>query len=391
MGALGYTLLFRIVCRHTYFSDERAQVLSVQPTPACQALLKRYQLLFRPFVGGGAVYYNEGTPLAQNTLAQFNERLPFSFMLLNHDPYLIHYTDLDLTRAGDPAATIFQFDNAADFPAASTIEDEGVVRQTQTLHPLGAPFNQRPLPIWSRHSLYSPPAASLSASAFLTVREKLTQQIVWQETLSQTSSKISLNLSSLPEGCYFLQIDQQTIEHFYLSDIPPVQQWGRVDIYAGGAYQASYLPQACAVLDERSQPAVKTFTLMLNNRKTIWRYYLLHGMAEEQKFINYEMVALPKQGSLFEKTLATDQSQEIRFTRLPTPEQVNDQLAWVFESDQALPLWQTPAEQLTVLLRPERNKTRNGRTFTLPYPTPNAVKLDGSTPRQVYSEIFVYL
>jgi len=44
---MSYSTLFRVECLHGYFGGGLCQSLSLHPAGGCEALLARYQLLFR--------------------------------------------------------------------------------------------------------------------------------------------------------------------------------------------------------------------------------------------------------------------------------------------------------------------------------------------------------
>lgn len=379
-----YALLFRIECRHAYFADGIGHPLSLRPTPACRRMLERYRLLFRPTPGGGEVHYCLGATPA--VLAHFNEPAPFTFALVNSDPALIYYTDIDLAIASDPADTLYCFDNLADFPAAAV---DAAAQTGQRLHPAGRAFDQGTLPVKAKYFDYIDCNNRISPSTVLSVIDRLTRHIVWQgQPSARPLPSLPIDLSSLPEGRYLLQVNGRNAWDFYLSDTPAVQQWGVVEIYAGGPRQSAYLPPACAVLDERGQPTPKTFTLALGNRKTTWRYYVISPTSRQWNDERCEIIATSKLARLPDKT----EPREIRFERLPGIRQINGRSAWVFESEHAIALWQTPADQLAVVLRVNNSGTRSGHTVKLPYPPPDALAMDGGAAQQrVCSEAYVYL
>ncbi len=394
-----YKLLFQVVCEHRYFSQQKAKMFRVEPTPACAQLLQRYQLIFRAFPGGAVVYYPcqnqiESTPA--ESLAQFNESMPFTFTLTSDDPNWLYYTDFGPALIDDPRETIYQFDNLADVSTqiVSTSNDNKK-ESAQLLHPLGQPLKKGALPVCPKRFVLGEVLSELThlthtpeseAPVSLKVQEKLTQHIVWQDNVLITAlRKIPIDLSFAADGCYSLRLDGQPEQLFYLSQIPAMQQIGMIEIYIGGAAQQPYLPKACTILDENHRVQAKTFTLEFNNRHTIWRYYLINTSAYEKNYADYQLVALPREGE--GQTPA-----QINFTCLPTLQSIEGRSAWVFESADLLPLWQIPAEKLSVLLRPDLSKLRSGRTITLPYPSANTLRSAGEAlPQRVYSEVFVYL
>lgn len=126
-----YTALFRIECLHEYFGGGPCPSLALAPTEDCRQMLARYQMLFRPSVGGGVVYGPRQSP--PDVFKQFDETAPFTFTLASTDPGLNSYTDVDLNNI-DISKTVFHFDNRKDYAG------EAFGQPRQLLHPPGKPF-----------------------------------------------------------------------------------------------------------------------------------------------------------------------------------------------------------------------------------------------------------
>jgi hypothetical protein len=373
MTATHYAVLFRIECLHEYFGG-LCRSLAVSPTGDCRKLMEAYRMLFRGSAGGGVVLAPLESP--SGALRQFDESLPFTFKLTSVEPALDSYTESGADERSAPAQSIFYFDNTADQQA------ELFGSSRQLLHPSGNALQAAALPVKPKRFGFTLPAtASRSAPR---VVEPLTKQVLWEGAAANLNAPLMLDLRRLAEGRYMLVLDDKELLRFYLSDVPPAQQWGAVSIYAGGSRQAEALPRNCRALDSSGVATSRTFTLALASRKTIWRYYIIDS-AGKQDFSSHELF-----GTL-RKPADDGQDSNIAFVRLPQPVPVDGRTAWVFESKAPLPLLQSPASEFLLTLRPSGNGKRGERAFRLPFAQPGSFVLgDGRAPRPLCSEVFVY-
>ncbi|MDD5034761.1 MAG: hypothetical protein PHE55_08390 [Methylococcaceae bacterium] len=372
--AVAYKTLFSVEIFHDYFADRQCRVLALSPSAACKRLFDRYRLLFRPAANGGSVSYAEDPAL--DLLALFNEPTPFSFILTSTDPWLGHYTEMDAAQsAGPPSETLFYFDNLREF------REEG---GQWLLHPPARAFDHGAVPVRAKQfsQTFDPPLKS----AKLKISDALKGQTVWQGQTSERESRLlPVNLGQLPEGYYRLAVNRRKPSGFYLSDIPAVKQWGVVEIYAGGPAMAE-LPEACRVITADGKPEPKTFTLHFANRKTLWRYYLFSTAPLERSFEHCQVVGIDK------RRAKSGDTGELCFSRKSEPVSLEGQQAWVFESDQSLPLWQAPAAEHGFSLKTNGRSDGGGASYPLPYAQPTNTRLDAeSGVRRMCSEIFVYL
>jgi len=140
------------------------------------------------------------------------------------------------------------------------------------------------------------------------------------------------------------------------------------------------------MLDAAGTVTPKTFTLMLESRKTIWRYYVIDP-AGRQDFSKYELTSTRKS-----TPAEADEAADLRFSRLPDTVSINGHTAWVFESQSPLPLLQSPSTEFSLTLRPNENGKRWGRAIRLPYAQAGPLVLKkGQGSRQLCSEVFIYV
>jgi hypothetical protein len=359
-------------CLHEYFGGGACRSLALAPTEECRTLLERYRMVFRQSTGGGSVYAPLQSP--PDVLRQFDESVPFAFRLTSTDVALASYTESGPNEPAAPSDSIFYFDN--------TIDQSDVFGSRRQL--LQAPDS--PLAALAVKpkifQLNLPPTASGGA---LSVIEPLTGQILWQTTATTGGASLLLDLRRLPEGRYNLKLESQELLTFYLSDRRPAQQWGAISIYAGGSRQAQHLPANCRLLDENGVATPKTFTLALESRRTIWRYYVIDSTGK-QDFGTYELIGTLRNSG------ETSAASEIIFMRRPDTVPVDGRTAWVFESQSRMPLLRSPSSDFSMTLRPNGNGRRGERAIRLPYAQSSSLVFkDATEPRQFCSEVFVYV
>jgi hypothetical protein len=376
MTVVRYIELFRIECLHGYLGGAACRSLVLSPTDGCHALMERYRMLFRGSAGGGVVYAPVQSP--PDLLQGFDEWLPFTFMLSNTEATLNSYTDLGSEESAAPAESLFYFDNSADQQA------EVFSRRRQLLHPAGSPFTGAAITVQPKLFRFMLP--SNASKGVLHVLEPFTGQTMWESPVQNSEGSFLLNLQQLPEGRYTLALENQELLKFYLSDRPATQQWGAISIYAGGSRQTP-LPANCQMLNAAGTVTPKTFTLILESRKTIWRYYVIDP-AGRQDFGKYELTATLRKSTPAE----ADEATGLRFNRLPDTVPINGHTAWVFESQSPLPLLQSPSTEFSLTLRPNENGKRWSRAIRLPYAQAGPLVLKkGQGLRQLCSEVFVYV
>ncbi len=333
-----YRELFHIDCLHSYFADGRCRTLELRPTVECSRLLERYQCLFRPYEGGGAVYYSERD--GQSSLRHFDEVSPFAFALRSTDPGLVTYTEVETPRS--PSDSLHYFSNLKEDTMAG-----------------GA------LPVRPPQFVRTIPRAQLTNA--------LRGQI-WNPD------------GPLPEvGRYTLSsLDPPGTNYdIYLSNLSALAHWGVVEIFAGGPAQAPFLAESNLVVEAggtlRPQRA---FTISLNACKSIWRYYIVSQSSADRSFGDAQIIGNAPGGKQPPVTFST-----------PVQQKIDGKDAWVFESAAAISLCEVPGGQHEFTLKPNGRNGAGARSVALPYGKASSTRLevgpDGKA--RMCSEMFVYL
>ncbi len=372
-----YSPLFSIECRHDYFSGGVCKPFSIRPTGDCLRLLERYQGLFRPTPGGGTVAF--ATQDEVDFLALYAESAPFSFDLISADPLLFNYTDAEMAPGTRVLAEqVYYFNNLGD-----SLNEEG---GRHLLHPSGQALAAEPLPVRARrfkHRLEQPAGAT-----GLSVVDTLAGDPVWRSApLTPAAHVVPIDLGSLPDGRYRLRVDERDAMAFYLSDVSAAGRWGVVDIFPGGPAMAGRVPDNQRVLDDAGHPLAKTFAIHLNNRSTLWRYYIVNPNPEDHSYDGHRVEGIakrvPKQ--------ADQQGTPISFAERG-PTRVDGRLARVFESTQPITLHEKPGDEHEFAFKANGQGERGGRPFRLPYATGESTRLEEvAGARRMVSEIYVYL
>jgi len=259
----------------------------------------------------------------------------------------------------DPSKSLFHFDNRSDFAG------EILGQPRRLLHAPGKPFAEAVVPV--RPKIFSVAALNKAAGGSLRITEPVGNQTIWQAPIPPKAAPVPVDLRGVPEGLYLLHTAGDDPQRFYLSDQLPSRRWGAISIYAGGSRQASNLPEHCRIIDSNGAPRPVTFTLALESRKTIWRYYVIPS-AEEQNFAQYEVFSTIKK-----TTAQSGWESEIHFDLLPATVPVDGRTAWVFESQSPLPLLVSPAGTFSLSLRPNKNGKMGQRAIRLPYAQPRSL------------------
>lgn len=350
-----YKALFQVQCQHAYFSDGICRSLRMTPTAQCLALLSRYGCILRPDVRGVAVY-GSSEPKWQS----LNELKPLSFALSVIDGDLASFTDTGSTVTGAADATVFSFSNVSDDDDSPNGASETIL-----LHPPGNVFANSLVPVQPSRFTYT---AAAQNSAALQIVDALGNLVWVQDPSTQGLTSVAIDLSNLSEGRYRLNCGGDAPYDFYRTATPAAAVWAFIDIYPARIPAGTQSPA--------------TFLLSLSPRSSFWRYYIVSQSPVERSYQDYRILFSSPSGA------ATNGTPTISFSG-PALQQVNGLPAWVFESEQPIPLYQYPGDHYALTL----NGIGKNHRIPLPFAQANTTRLDlrpdGTV--QYYSELFVHL
>jgi hypothetical protein len=351
-----YKELFNIQCQHTYFSDGICRSLRLAPTAQCLALLSRYGCLLRPDVRGVAVYCP-----TEPKWQSLNELKPLNFALTAIDGDMASFTDMGPAVSGAADATVFTFSNLTDYDHSSTGASEAI-----PLHPPGNVFANSLVPVHPPRFTYTVTPSQNSAA--LQIVDPLGNVVWLQGSSTQGLTSISIDLSNLSEGRYQLSSGGGAPYDFYMTATPAAAVWAFIDIYPARIPVGTQSPAA--------------FVLSLSPRSSFWRYYIVSQSPAERTYQDYRIAFGSPSGAVPNGTPT------ITFSG-PALQSVNGHPAWVFESEQPIPLYQYPGDHYALTL----NGIGKNQSIPLPFAQSNTTRLnrqpDGTV--QYYSELFVHL
>lgn len=368
-----YAPLFAIECLHGYYADGICRPLSLRPTPDCLRLLERHQCLFRAKAGGGMVASASRDEV--DLLAGYGESAPFSFELINADPYLrLGDEAAGLPPAVAPGERLRYFNNLGASEKAADGEHEVRAELAAEWLPVrGKRFSYR----WEQ------PHEDARVGVIDTLRG---EPVWWSAPPASGAQALSLDLGALPDGRYRFRIGDHLAPAFYLSDLPATGRWGVVEIFPGGVF-AGHVPASHRVLDGAGRPQPKIFVIRLDNPGSIWRYYIIEHNADDHAYDGHRVEGYAKPASRGADTRVM----RIEFTELART-RVEGRPARVFESTRPIELRERPGDDHEFVFKANGQGERGGPAFRLPYARAETTRLESvSGVTRMCSEIFVYL
>ena len=410
-----YETLFTVACRHPFYADERCRSLALRPTGACRKLLRRYDLLYRETVGGGTVSYAQKEH-HDPIFTAVDTPITLTFALTNSDPNLLNFTEISLPhvflaeklfhfstlngRVSDagmlylhPGTTVSEDDQLDVLPSIFTgtlPEDESpqiIQRLAQKI--AATPDDQQEIARLT--DLYKACLdGNLGTATFLQIFDQFGKK-VWDARLTPGQT-YSVDLSSRLPGWYRMTKGKKLRqgngeifvyeEHdFYVSTFPPEKVWGLVEIVVAGPQDDAQIPEAFRLFkDGHIRPL--DFEIAFANRATFWRYYVMNPSSDTPSLDEARVSGTTKMNG----NGTTNGRAEIRFDSAGD-QVVNGKKAWVFESQEPIPLWERPAGKHTFTFN-NRKLPYAGTTLIKTEADPDAAAAEA---RKIYSEIFVYL
>ncbi|WDE02898.1 hypothetical protein SG34_015755 [Thalassomonas viridans] len=272
----GYRTLFAIEFFHEFYKkadnsySHRDEDFNIIPTQDCETALKNQGLLFRRVPGGFIVLYKSDPNNSAKPLIPLTDTSQFRFLLTAKSPNLVYYSDLPL--AGERSAIYYLHNRQSNIQDIDGTDELLLVQDTNT--PYLSALDQTRL----RAAQFSYQFSRESDTARLTIADRQLMP-VYSQLLNKLDPDVNAgqrefsaqpDLTLLPPDLYTLAIDGEIQETFYLdSQAFRRQPFGLIDIFSNGD-----VPEAYRFIDDSGQVTAKTYSVRINNRATIWRYFI---------------------------------------------------------------------------------------------------------------------
>ena len=278
-----------ITLKHGYFKDEIFRSIHLTPTDDTLMLLRNLEIVLKPFSGGISLF-------AANTEVFKTidvDLAAIRLYLYCNDPYYINYTDYNYKEPARHSLlnTIVYFNNLRN----SSLLNKNEFVSEEDVVPLS--FGKITIP-------------EDDVTKTFVFKDSRGQLISGQHFRSvQSDQNIEFMISNLPEGLISIfEGNRQISEVYYV----PTSVWkkpiGIVEIYIANLY------------DQHITTEKVDYIIQFKNRHTIWKYFLVDPTY--QKF----------------KKLHIIKGKNERIFGSPIEEDISGNKAWVFMSNEKLPL-----------------------------------------------------
>jgi hypothetical protein len=375
-----YQVLFSVVMRHPYFSDERLRVLTAQPTPATAMRLRRFGVLYRTQPDGFVLLYaapGAGTVPPAGTLVLPPGLFPLLFSLVLRDPYLPNYSDLPLAASSGAGPTAYCL---APAPApggtglqqgpAVGADDQLPLRPLQFTLPVAPSNEARPVRLFAYRQASAQEARRATPDGFVEV--EVPAEIMPAVVPAQAAS-LPVDLRPWGSGRYRLQVGtgkQPQAQTFFADDyLSFARPWGQLEIGAHGA-----------------PPLGTDYTLQFATRATYWHYHVV----ARHRPLPTDMSIVGGAGLVFKNARSKLDTITSKSQALTGAESSENKTVIEAQAEQLFAqLYNMLPYQLSVIDLDANGQKRPSIVHpALPNATPHTLRLEGS---KVISDIFVYI
>ncbi len=375
----GYRTLFAVEFFHEFYKQadnsysHRDEDFDIVPTSDCKAALKNQGLLFRQVPGGFIVLYKSDPGNSAKPLIPLSDLSRLRFLLMAKTPNLVYYSDLPLT--GERSAIFYLHNRQNNIQDIDGTDELLLIQDTSSPY-LSALDKTR---LRAEQFTYSFSKESDSASLTITDRQLMP---VFSQTLEKLDPEVNaglrefsaqVDLSLQTSDIYTLVIDGEVQESFYLdSQLYRKQPFGLIDIFQNTDVADEY-----QFIDNSGQVTAKTYRVRLNNRSTIWRYFIGLKYRDSVPPENLDVVSTVFTANFTRKTSITlaDNTQVIPFDSGTTK----------------IPLKKAPLKGFT-LKRDITTGPGHSVYEETPLPNPDITNIateTGSEP--IYSQVYFYI
>ncbi len=374
-----YPVLFKILYRHEFHRNKDGKYtgldldLHIVPTRECQTMMARLGLLFRATPGAISVLYSayrEGDQI--HPLKPLSMPLAFSFEVVAHNPYLVHYSDLPLDHA---ASSIYYLNNLHANQQSVDGEDELLLSANDA-----EPYLSAADALVLRRSVFSyacrrqadTVALRIDDHNALPVFSRQLRKLDEAKTSGERDFAAQLDLRALGKGRYSLFIDGELQEHFYINDeLGSRKPFAVIDIWHSPDVDEDF-----RFADESGAVSTRTYTLRLNRRETVWKYLVGLKYRKDLDPLDLEVVS---------------DSVSATFTRRASYRLADDTLVVPFDSGSTLlPLKKEATKGIKLIRTIAGHGHGNSSSEEIPLPNPQVANLktgDGT----IYSEVYFYV
>lgn len=352
--------MLEVNCLHTFYRDGQCRDLVFQPTDETARRMNNLRLLFRPSDTGFSILYNE-EKLRQLMDSPYLKGGKFSFRIYSRNPNLINFSALPL----DADDGIYVFSNT----------QEQVQDKLKFMHkpPYLPEDKDIRVPLRPRffHLGLSKPTPYTNIKLLGESGEAVTLPSMKEERAKEKFERQPLDLRSLDEGVYTVQVKGQKDFTFYASNASPEGLFGFLNVRLDDKVPGKY-----SLFSGNSINSQEYF-IRLEGRKTYWRYMLVpqDGKNGNGKYTEVKV---------------SFNGKEIPFST-PVPTVLsNGSPAHYIETTEPQALLEKVSDSEKLEMKLKKDKKWLSKTIRLPLPTTKMVKPD-KVSGKVYSVVYVYL
>lgn len=347
-STLQYKKLFKINFLHKFYQDGKSKDFEVRPTEETKRFLMNNKLLLRDIDGGVVVLFP-----ANRDIPFIKEDLCFSFVVMNKNSFLTHFSDLPFDVN---SGKIYHFCNW------NKEEEEGEEQRLTASKFIGTEDRIIFTPQFFQYDF-----EEVKEGDKLTVTNDFGKEIYQNQLGENPEQKQDIDLRNEPLGKYHLSINKEKVLTFYTSDKHTHKGFGMIDICVKNDIDAKF-----SIWDASTKTITpQDFVVRFSERKTYWRYYFIKRK-EKVDFRDYQIVHTHHEPDF-----------------LP-PESIslqNGTSAIRMESKYPISL----KERLEGMYQLKVKKNGKGLNTSLNLPTPPVRMVKPGNTTKVYSDMYVYL
>ncbi len=344
-----YHTLLSIQTKHHYYKDAKGGGFQLKPTENTQKIMQKMSMMLKSSDGQTHILYDVGNIDRSEKYLSENPDTSLQFLLYSNEPYLMNITQLPPEGIGK----ILYFRNKAE---ETFLSQQDLVSSKDF-------YNCR-----SQNSSY---LNTQNKSIEIQLKDAQGTEI-WKKQVG-AKQKTTVPLGNLPSGIYNLSESNKETEKFvYLfKEFSPIPL-ALVEIDFRNKLGKALLDKI------RNQDSIRPwkFEIQFETRQTYWKYFIV-----------------PKYETGLEDLSIDPGKTKVDF-KGPTDAQLpNGQMAYLFESAQALPIQQAGLFEFQLIQNKDNKGKKNKRIVQrLPLARANAIKPENrDESAKIYSEIYVYL